>query len=275
MQLSEAQARYAKGWSVNADNYRAQGLYDDLAEELIGCGNIQKILDIGCGCGHGLEALRKVLPGDASLIIGVDENSECVARAVKRLGLGMVPATHQRLKSKRQLSGRFKTQIMKGRIPRSGSVHVVNADMQLEDPTFASWLTEHGSFDAVTMWFMGVHKGRSMTATSRDLGIRSDKDNREILEKIKVSVATSLLRLGGILQLVNRYFSTDIESYRATLLEQEEFKLKNSHFDLISLSPYEYTEPLGVGSIRVSQPGINNDDLPHYAVSTLAKKKKH
>lgn len=271
-QLSVAQARYALGWEANANGYQDQGVYEHLAAELAALGDVRRIFDIGCGLGHGLDALRNAIPISGSMILGVDENPDCVLRAVERLGLEMIPAAHKRLQHKRQISGRFKTHIRNGGIPAPGPISVINADMLLEDPTLNNWLAKLAPFDAVTMWFMGVHKGRSMTTINDELGIVSDRDNRERLEQKQIELAASLLRPGGVLQLVNRVVSTEINSYRVTLADQATEKLANSPFHLVSLNAYPYTE-LGVtGSIRVSQPGFEVDGLPRYATSALAKK---
>ncbi|MCF7701480.1 SEC-C metal-binding domain-containing protein [Loktanella sp. M215] len=43
-QLQVAQARYASGWNQNAERYKAQGLYHQLALNLVSVGNIKKFL---------------------------------------------------------------------------------------------------------------------------------------------------------------------------------------------------------------------------------------
>jgi SAM-dependent methyltransferase len=271
-QLEVAQTRYASGWKQNADRYDAQGLYERLALDLLSAGNIKKVFDIGCGIGHGLEALRGALSIQESLIIGVDENPKCIAGAVERLGLKFNPAAHQRLKSKRQLSGQFDTQILKGHLPTPAPISVINADMLIEDPQFETWLEEQGPFDAVTMWFMGVHKWRSKTKISSKLGFRSDRDNREALERKQIELASRTLRIGGVLQLVNRVVSNEIDSYRNILVQEAETKLLETNLDFSSLTPFLYEEPNNVGSIRVSTPGLGVIDVPTYATSILARK---
>ncbi|MEH6741549.1 MAG: class I SAM-dependent methyltransferase [Sulfitobacter sp.] len=271
-QLQVAQTRYANGWSQNADRYKAQGLYSKLALDLVSVGNIEKVFDIGCGLGHGLEALQGALSAQESLIIGVDENPDCIAGAVERLDLELNPAAHQRLKSKRQLSGHFSIQVKKVRLPTPGPIFVINADMLIGDPQFEAWIEEQSPFDAVTMWFMGVHKGRSMTKINSRLGLQSDRDNREALERKQIELASRLLRSGGVLQLVNRVVSNEIDSYRNTLIEEAETKLMESGLDFSSLTPFLYEEPDNGGSIRVSTPGLDVVGVPTYATSVLATK---
>src|SRR4051794_35172571 len=84
--IAVAQAIYAEEWAANAEHYRRQGLYTDLAAELLEAGRIRRVLDIGCGRGEGLEALLNEMPPDERLVIGVDENPACLAAAAMRLG---------------------------------------------------------------------------------------------------------------------------------------------------------------------------------------------
>jgi len=87
----------AREWSENAEVYSTQGLYRSLAEDLISRGGITRILDIGCGLGHGLLALRQRLSADALQLIGIDENSACLAAAAAQLGIAAVPGNIDRM----------------------------------------------------------------------------------------------------------------------------------------------------------------------------------
>lgn len=80
-----AQAVYAEEWAGNAEHYRRQGLYADLAAELLQAGPVRRVLDIGCGRGEGLEALLDAIPQEGRLVIGVDENPACLVAAAARL----------------------------------------------------------------------------------------------------------------------------------------------------------------------------------------------
>ncbi|MCF7701479.1 hypothetical protein [Loktanella sp. M215] len=179
---------------------------------------------------------------------------------------------HQRLKSKRQLSGQFSIEVRKGRIPAPSEISVINADMLLRDPQFEIWLEEQSPFDAVTMWFMGVHKARSMTKIYNEIGIHSDRENREALERRQLELASRLLHTGGVLQLVNRVVSNDIDSYRDTLVQEAKTKLTGSGLKFSSLSTFQYEEPNNTGSIRVSTPGLDVMGIPTFATSILALK---
>ncbi|MFC3711161.1 class I SAM-dependent methyltransferase [Sphingoaurantiacus capsulatus] len=76
--IDQSRRAYAEGWAINAAHYERQGLYAQLAERL---GPQPRLLDLGCGLGHGLAALR------ADAWIGVDENPYALAAAADRLGV--------------------------------------------------------------------------------------------------------------------------------------------------------------------------------------------
>jgi len=90
--LDVAHREYACRWESNALAYEAQGIYAWLAQGLSRFGPVRRVVDIGCGRGHGLAALRR-LTGDDGLLIGIDENPDCLAGAAQRLGLSP-PARH-------------------------------------------------------------------------------------------------------------------------------------------------------------------------------------
>ncbi|WFU51781.1 SEC-C metal-binding domain-containing protein [Sinorhizobium terangae] len=73
-----AQEIYAREWGVNAAHYVTEGLYTSLAAELIEAGTVERVLDIGCGLGQGLEALSAAITAKNQLIVGVDENPYCL-----------------------------------------------------------------------------------------------------------------------------------------------------------------------------------------------------
>ncbi|WP_295194270.1 hypothetical protein [uncultured Brevundimonas sp.] len=89
---------YARDWVTNADTYGRQGLYVALARDLVAGGGVARVLDIGCGLGHGLAALAEVLPEDGRLIVGTDTNPGCLRGATERLGFDPIhPALSRRV----------------------------------------------------------------------------------------------------------------------------------------------------------------------------------
>jgi protein-L-isoaspartate O-methyltransferase len=107
------QRLYAQNWASNAQSYQSQGLYSALAKELVAAGGVCRVLDIGCGLGHGLQALMAEIPTDR-LIIGIDENPECLSEAANRLGLPRNDVSLNRLTNKELLSGAYDIQVRRG-----------------------------------------------------------------------------------------------------------------------------------------------------------------
>ena len=73
--LAIARTIYAEEWASNASAYQAQGLYEMLAEHVAQAGELRVVLDVGCGQGQGVAALRAALPV-TSHVIGVDQAGE-------------------------------------------------------------------------------------------------------------------------------------------------------------------------------------------------------
>jgi SAM-dependent methyltransferase len=270
-QVSVGQDLYASSWGENAATYEAQGIYAKLASELGSQPGIVKVLDMGSGLGQGLAALAAELPEEGRLIAGVDENPYCVAAAVDRLGLTPNSSLHRRLKPDLRHDETFGTVIRKGRIPDPGPITVINADFMIKDESFDAWLDLHGPFDAITMWFTGVHKARVLTKVAAEHELQSDAHHREILEAAQFSLASKHLRPGGVVHLVNRYLSADICKDKPVLAGKANEMLTGTPFDLVALEAYPYQECQSPGSIMVSMPGLDVSGHPRYALSILAR----
>ncbi|WP_457662530.1 SEC-C metal-binding domain-containing protein [Sinorhizobium medicae] len=61
--LAVGHREYARRWEGNTTFYEEQGLYQSLAEHLAGAGQIERIVDVGCGRGQGIAALRALANG--------------------------------------------------------------------------------------------------------------------------------------------------------------------------------------------------------------------
>jgi len=104
--------------------YEAQGIYAWLAQGLSRFGPVRRVVDIGCGRGHGLAALRR-LTGDDGLLIGIDENPDCLAGAAQRLGLSP-PA--RRLARVTALGRAFDVRPLPDMLPAPSPLILIQAD---------------------------------------------------------------------------------------------------------------------------------------------------
>jgi SAM-dependent methyltransferase len=270
--LQVARTVYVREWSENAEGYSAQGIYRLLAEELVGRGEVKRILDIGCGLGHGLSALRDQLPGDALQLIGIDENSQCLTAAAARLGIAAVPANIDRMQDEVLPSGRYRSTYRRGAIVGQEQIALVQSDLLVRDIEFERYMDAIGPLDAITLWFSGIHKARSSTEVARVFEVKSDSDHRELVEDASLELAERRLRPGGSLQIVIRGGFPSPQLARSTVAESFGPVLEDRPLRLRSITPTHYKEPAASAAIRVRSTHAAVNALPNYAVSILVEK---
>jgi hypothetical protein len=152
----------------------------------------------------------------------------------------------------------------------AGDRVLVNADVLVGDPALHAWLRGAAPFDAVTLWFTGGHKARSITKTARRIGAESDEDFRWAIEAEVVELATRYLRPGGLVQLVN-LASGDQATRRREVEAQRRAGIAAYPFDPISVSTHPYVESDQPGAMVMRGPGGADAAGRHMAVSTLLR----
>lgn len=268
-----AQAIYAKDWGVNAAHYQAQGVYAVLANELAAATEVRRVLDIGCGLGQGLEALAAVMPGPDRLIVGVDENPDCLARAAERLQLPAQAVASPRIKLEKQLSNHFASKPSSAPLKVAGETVLLQVDLMVPGPAFASWLDQAGPFDAVTMWFSGVHKARSMTKVAQQIGAKNDIDLREALEDEVLALAARRLRPGGVLQIVHRNVAGDLEAEREAWAAVVSEVVEGTELEVIKVTAHAYEEPPAGEGMTVTSRHFDTTGRQHFALTTMLRRK--
>lgn len=267
--LAVAQRIYAEEWASNAAEYEAQGIYEVLAEQLGNVGDIRSVIDIGCGLGQGLAALREALPSAARLI-GIDENPECLAAAANLLGIDAPPQNARRMRDSVLDNGFHLSTYEDGPLVDQGPLTLVQSDVIVRDPALEHLLDAAGPFDAVTLWFSGVHKARSAMELVRHFEIRSDADHRTLVEDRALAIAGERLRAGGLLHVVTRVAANDIEAIAHHSARQYQAWLGDEPFALETLAAVPYREP--ADGIRVSSVDVEVNGMPGYALSMLIRR---
>lgn len=264
-----AQEIYAREWGVNAHHYATEGLYAALAAELAEAGEVARVLDIGCGQGQGLEALSAAISGPGRLIAGIDENPHCLATAATRLGLPAAAIASPRVRSKLGLR-LYDAVPATAPIAVQGDRVLVNADVLIADAALDIWLSQTGPFDAVTLWFTGGHKARSLTKVAQRINAQSDEDFRWAIEGRVMNLALRHLRPGGLIQLVLRA-AGDVETRRRELEAHRQGMIAEYPVGLVAVRAYPYAEPASPGAIVMR--GIGGTPVPgqQMALSTMLR----
>jgi len=250
--IAVAQAMYAEEWASNAEHYRQQGIYADLAAELVSAGRVRRVLDIGCGQGEGIYALRELIPPKGRLIIGVDENPECLAAAAARLGINVDDAHLRRTTFEILPSGAYRLRATGDNLPTAKDVTLLNVDLMLKDKVFEAWLDDIGPLDAVTLWFSGIHKARAETELAQANKISNDRLHRECLEDIVIQLAGQRLRQGGFLHIVVRGAGTDLEALRNDFGAEFCNALDAHPLEIVNVNGRRYTEPEAGNAVVVT-----------------------
>ncbi|WP_300973515.1 phage exclusion protein Lit family protein [Sphingomonas sp. LHG3406-1] len=264
-----AQEIYAREWGVNADHYVTEGLYAALAAELVEAGDVVRVLDIGCGLGQGLEALSAAIPQRDRLIAGIDENPHCLADAATRLELAPEAVASARLQWKLGMK-RYDTVPAPAAIVVQGDRVLINADVLVKDVAFQLWLRDNGPFDAVTLWFTGGHKARSMTKVAQRISARGDEDFRWAIEDEAMKIALRHLRPGGLIQIVVRG-AGDIDGHRREVEADRRRAIAGSPIELVAVRAYPYVEPVSPGAIVMRGSGGTHIPGQQMAISTLLR----
>jgi SAM-dependent methyltransferase len=264
-----AQEIYAREWSVNANHYVIEGLYAALAAELIEAGNVARVLDIGCGLGQGFEALSDAIPRPDRLIAGVDENPHCLATAATRLGLSAAAIASPRMQSKLGLK-LYDAVPAAEPITVQGDRVLINADVLVSDASFEAWLRHNGPFDAITLWFTGGHKARSMMKVAQRIEAGSDADFRSAIEKEVLMIALRHLRPGGLIHLATRV-AGDVDTLRRELEAHRLVEIADYPFELVTVRAHPYAETTSPGAIVMSGPGGTPIPGQRSALSTLLR----
>lgn len=267
--LAIARTIYAKEWTSNASVYQAQGLYDMLAEQVAQAGELRAVLDVGCGLGQGIAALRKALPG-APHLIGVDENPDCLEAAASLLKVDGPLSNIRRVRDAVLESGRYVSTYDGPLQMGSDCVTFVQSDVIVRDPELECVLDDVGPLCAVTLWFSGIHKARSATELIWQFEIKNDADHRTLVEDRVLAIACERVRPGGVLQLVTRAGALDIDQVANDVGLDYADWLRGTPFRIETVRSIAYTEPTSGIVVRSKDVGVSA--MPNYAISILIRR---
>ena len=265
--LDVSHREYARRWAGNSSAYEAQGIYRWLTDHLAQFGPVRRVIDVGCGRGQGLDALRE-RTGDQGLLVGIDENPDCLAAAAERLGV-VGPA--RRLVRVPAPGRAFDIQPLPGGLPVLSPVILIQADMLLPDPEFEAWVVTLAPVDAVTMWFTGVHPARQHHRLMLSLGITDDTLHRMTNDLATLDLAGAVLPPGGLLQIAGRAMASDRRWLVGETTESMRALAEHGPFDVIDVELGEYEEP--TRSPRIALGTRAGLDHQQYVTSTILRRR--
>ena len=265
--LDVSHREYARRWEGNSSAYEAQGIYHWLTDHLARFGPVRRVIDVGCGRGQGLAALREMTGGEG-LLVGVDENPDCLAAAAERLG---VTRPARRLVRKTALGRTFDVQPLLGLLPARSPVMLIQADMLLPDPEFEGWAMTLPLVDAVTMWFTGVHPARQHDRLMHSLAITDDTVHRMANDLATLELAGALLPPSGLLHIAGRGMASDRRWLVGETTESMRALAEHGPFDVINVELREYEEPTSGPRFAVGARGASG--YQHYVTSTILQRR--
>jgi SAM-dependent methyltransferase len=235
-----SQAVYARNWKVTSQHHYEAGLYQWLAAQLADHAP-KRILDIGCGSGHGLVALRATL-GDDVRIVAIDENRACLQAADETLRQhGITTQVVHRMTVAHSANG-YDHVAGPLTFDEAAECVLIEADV-CNDAYLAAALQTSGPFDAVTVWLTGVHMMRQFNVNVRAQGVTTDGAHRLYVQNSSYELADAVLRSGGVLQIGDRGQAPDTPLLREDALQAHREQASVTSLDVKGLAFRPYEEP--------------------------------
>ncbi|MGF9565130.1 SEC-C metal-binding domain-containing protein [Neorhizobium sp. BT27B] len=267
---SEAQRIYAVNWRVTADAQSKRGDYDWMSRQLKKYG-INRLLDIGCGSGHGILSMLSEFGSDLR-VVAVDENPSCLSTTKDTLQkAGHAPALVSRIETQPTNFGyRSVYSAITEELP--APICLLQADV-CSDPHLLSALQADGLFDAVTVWLNGVHMQRQDHEVVRDAGVESDYAHRLFVQNAAYELADKVLRSGGVLQVVDRGESLSNDALTEDILRSHREQAGPTTLDVIEVDHTPWSAPEGKRVPMVQTPGtsgrVANGDMALISVISV------
>ena len=273
MNADEEKIRYQSSWGFHANHYAPQGCYDWMSEQLDTV-KPKRILDIGCGTGEGLAALRNRFQCQ---ILSIEENPYCIGAAAKLLrSQGAKVQTARRYQYVEMPDGRHGIGIEPGGITLSREVMLLQGDIILEDDALFAFIRSKAPFDAVTVWLIGAVNSRRSCVNLDPLRMEDTGSYRLHVQNRVYRLAGTVLRSGGILQVVDRGEEPDTDNLREDVLRGHREQAAVSDLVVEGLKFRLYDEVSGERGIQMAQTvGTSGRKPTNYVlgmVSTLSRK---
>lgn len=176
-------------------------------------------------------------------IVAIDENPSCLTTARETLRsakAGDAEVTRRVATVPTRTGFRSAAEPFNGALPTP--IALVEADV-CSDPYLEAALKEDGPFDAVTVWLSGVHMYRQFNETVTGAGVNSDYRHRLFVQNSVYELADKVLRIGGVLQVVDRGEAPTTTLLEADLLRAHREQAGPTSLDVRTLTHAAWTPP--------------------------------
>lgn len=179
--------QYAEEWEINSKSFSDEGYYRWMSQQL---GNVETILEVGCGSGNGTLALFQ----DGRRIIVIEPNEKLANLAYESLRANNIPVEFSDWKT-----------LADHLLSRTSVVLIVRQDIFDSE---IEHLREKLSFDAVACWLIGAEPDRIAIHMGKDKHNFTGPEManyREMIHKRCYEIGEWLLADDGCVHIVDRF----------------------------------------------------------------------
>lgn len=241
-----SQKAYIQKWENNADYFRGQGCYAWMSS-LMAKHSPQRILDVGCGNGDGILAMKAACPN--AKIISCDDNAACLTSArnkIEPLGLSVevIHRLHQSAAGEKYHEMRNERGLLKTP-PAHIDFSLIHADI-IWDIEFKDFLKSLTKFDAITVWLMGTY---DLKPQCKNIGgMTSEGHYRLKVQNSLYELADKILRHEGVLQVVDRFRYKPDANPMEIIVQSHQEQASVTSLEFIEYQSRDYLEPTDANS---------------------------
>ncbi|MGV8937410.1 MAG: hypothetical protein ACOH2J_09830 [Allorhizobium sp.] len=204
--------------------------------------------------------------------MGIDENADCLAGAARLLNVHPSSLNANRVVDEILPNGRYRSTYLEGEVLLGASPNLLQSNLLTKDRAFETILDGVGPLDAITLWFVGIHKANSATELASYFEVKGDADYRELVEDSVMELADKRLKAGGVLHVAIR------ANYPNKAFAEENAKecyaelLQGGRYFFGNVIARPYTEPphhVGAVNVGAMSPLAH---LPSFAISMALRK---
>jgi SAM-dependent methyltransferase len=244
--------RYRDSWQHNAATFSDQKCYSWMVDQL-GRYSPKRILDIGCGTGEGIIAL---LDSGVDQIISLEENFDCIVTTAEKLkAQSRTAKIIPRLGYIEDEDGRHHLTVNNEPVLEGdGLVSLIHADLLVlqGDASLSTYFRDAPKFDAVTIWLSGTYEMRRSCKSLDFIRITNPREYVLHVQNRVYELADSILKVGGVLQVVDRGLVLESDTLKEMLLDDHRDQASVTTLEVSELDFMIYNEPQkkGISMVR-------------------------